>query len=150
MPFEDLLKQVAGTLERDGRVQAVFGEAMKLEHHTIVPVAVITGGGGAGGAQGAPDAGFSGGMGLGLNVRPVGFIYENGDDVLFTPIHLDTRDRPLWAEAAFGVRRAIDLASSVLAQFMHRKAGNEMAPVAVAPPQAVAGDPPEEEVTSPS
>ena len=48
MPFEDMVKQVALTLERDGSVQAVFGQSIELEHHTIVPVAVVTGGGGGG------------------------------------------------------------------------------------------------------
>lgn len=141
MAFEELVKQVAVSLERDGRVQAVFGEAMKLEHHTIVPVAVVTGGAGAGGTQGASDSSFAGGAGLGLNVRPVGFIYEHGDDVLFTPIHLDVRNRPLWTEAAIGLRKAFDLAGSVVAQFMHR--------VPPRPSPTVVMDEPNE-VTSPS
>ena len=143
MPYEDLVKQMGVTLERDGSVQAVFGEAMKLEHHTIVPVAVVTGGGGAGGTQGANSAG---GMGLALNVRPVGFIYESGDEVLFTPIHLDGRNRPLWSEAAFGVRRAIDLASEVITQFVHGKTKRPPAQVI----HAVHGADAPDDVTSPS
>jgi uncharacterized spore protein YtfJ len=130
--------------ERDGNVQAVFGEAIKLEHHTIIPVAVVAGGGGAGGTQGEQSV-SAGGMGLGLNVRPVGFIYESGDQVLFTPIHLDGRNRPLWSEAAFGVRRAIDLASAVITQFMQRK--TKRAPATVI--HAVPGESPDE-VNSPS
>lgn len=141
MAFEDLVKQVAVSLEHDGRVQAVFGEAMKLEHHTIVPVAVVSGAGGAGGTQSAANSSFAGGGGLGLNVRPVGFIYEHGDEVLFTPIHLDGRNRPLWTEAAFGLRRAIDLASSLATQFMHRVTPRASSAVVVDEPN---------EVTSPS
>ena len=142
MPYEDLVKQMGVALERDGNVQAVFGEAVKLEHHTIIPVAVVAGGGGAGGTQGDLSAG---GMGMALNVRPVGFIYESGDEVLFTPIHLDGRNRPLWSEAAFGVRRAIDLASSVITQFVHGKAKRAPAQVIHAVPEDGAT-----EVTSPS
>lgn len=152
MALEDLMKQVAGTFERDGSsVHTVFGDAMKLEHHTIVPVAVVTGGGGAGGAGGAQGEAtpFAGGMGLALNVRPVGFIYESGDEVLFTPIHLDVRDRPLWTEAAFGVRRAIDLATSVVAQLMHRPPAKRSAPVVMHPVVDPPGDD-ASEVTSPS
>jgi uncharacterized spore protein YtfJ len=145
MPFEDMVKQVAVTLERDGSVQAVFGQSIELQHHTIVPVAVVTGGGGGGGSQGTGDGSYAGGMGIGLNVRPVGFIYEQGDDVVFTPIHVDGRtNRPLWTEAAFGVRRAIDLATAVVTQFMHRQATK--IPVRTRP----AAGTQDEEVTSPS
>lgn len=145
MPFEDMVKQVALTLERDGSVQAVFGQSIELQHHTIVPVAVVTGGGGGGGSQGAENGGYAGGMGIGLNVRPVGFIYEQGDDVVFTPIHVDGRtNRPLWTEAAFGVRRAIDLATAVVTQFMHRQATK--IPVRTRPAPGTQ----DEEVTSPS
>lgn len=114
MAFDEMMKQVAVTLERDGSVRAVFGEAIKLEHHTIVPVAVVSGGGGAGGSQGEQSAG---GAGIALNVRPVGFISEHGDEVTFTPIHLEGPNKALLTEAALGVRKAIDLASSVIAQF---------------------------------
>ncbi len=121
MAFEDIVEEVAAALERDGSVRAVFGEAVKLEHHTIVPVAVVTGGGGAGGTQGEYETSFSGGMGLGLNVRPVGFIHETAQGVVFTPIHLDVRNKPVWTEAAIGVRKAVDLAASFVDQFVHRK-----------------------------
>lgn len=116
MAFDEMMKQVALTLERDGSVRAVFGEAIKLEHHTIVPVAVVSGGGGAGGSQGEQAAG---GAGIAVNVRPVGFISEHGDEVTFTPIHLEGQNRALRTEAALGVRRAIDLASAVIAQLTH-------------------------------
>lgn len=139
MPFEDLMDQLALTLERDGSVQAVFGEPIKLEQHTIVPVAVVTGGAGAGGSQGADAGGFAGGAGFGLNVRPVGFIHESGENVIFTPIHLDVRNKPVLTEAAFGVRRAVELASSVVAQFVQRRARK-------IPIRVIA----EEEVSSPS
>ena len=141
MDIEDLVKQVAVTLERDGSAHAVFGESIKLEHHTIVPVAVVTGGGGGGGSQGATNGAFAGGAGIGLTVRPVGFIYESGEEVVFTPIHVDARNKPaVLTEAAFGVRRAIDLVTSVVTQFVHRKATKI--------PVTVQGD--AEEVTSPS
>lgn len=146
MAMEDLVTQIANTLEKDGRVQAVFGEALKLEHHTIVPVAVVSGGGGAGGAQGTVGTGFSGGAGLGLQVRPVGFIHEQGTDVVFTPIHLDVRNQPLWTEAAVGVRKAIDLVGGLVAQFMQRRAAAKPVEVVVPPPQNVI----DEEVTAPS
>lgn len=145
MAIEDLVAQVATTLERDGRVQAVFGEALKLEHHTIVPVAVVSGGGGAGGAQASPRTGFSGGAGLGLQVRPVGFIHESGEDVVFTPIHLDVPNKPLWTEAAVGVRKAIDLVNGIVTQFVHRRAAAKPVEVPISSVDSTA-----EEVGAPS
>lgn len=122
MAFEEVVKQVAGTIQPDGRVRTVFGEAVKLEHHTIVPVASVMGAGGVGGAErlGA-ERPFSGGVGLGVDVRPVGYIYEQGDDVVFAPIHVDVRNRPLWSEAAFGLRRAVELATSVVTAFLGKR-----------------------------
>ena len=55
---------------------------------------------------------------MGLNVRPVGFIYESGDQVIFTPIHVDERRRSVFTEAANGVRRVFDLVFSVVTQFV--------------------------------
>lgn len=112
MPIEDLVKQVAVTLERDGGAQAVFGPSIELAHHVIVPVAVVSGGAAGAGSQ------ASGGLGLGLNVRPVGFIHESGDHVVFTPIHVDDAKRSVFTEAAHGLRRAIDLAFSLVTQFV--------------------------------
>jgi uncharacterized spore protein YtfJ len=122
MAFDDMMKQVAMTLERDASVRAVFGDAIKLEHHTIVPVAVVSGGGGAGGTQGDPTVSFAGGGGLALTVKPVGFISEHGDEVHFTPIHLEGPDQGLLSGATAGVRKAIDLATEVLAQALRRRA----------------------------
>lgn len=121
MAFDEMMKQVAMTLERDASVRAVFGEAIKLEHHTIVPVAVVSGGGGAGGTQGEPTVSFAGGGGLALTVKPVGFISEHGDDVHFTPIHLEGPDEGVLSGATAGLRKAIDLATEVLAQALRRR-----------------------------
>lgn len=121
MAFDDMMKQVAMTLERDASVRAVFGEAIKLEHHTIVPVAVVSGGGGAGGTQGDPTVSFAGGGGLALTVKPVGFISEHGDDVHFTPIHLEGPGQGVLSGATAGFRKAIELATEVLAQALRRR-----------------------------
>lgn len=140
MAIEELVKQVAVTLERDVSSQAVFGPAFELEHHKIVPVAVVAGGAGGGGAS--PGGG---GLGFGVNVRPVGFIHETGDHVVFTPIHVEPAYRSAGAEAAaFGLRKAIELFASFLLHFQQRRAP---APL-VAPRASEPLEP--DEVTSPS
>lgn len=133
MAFEEVVKQVTGTIQPDGRVKTVFGEALKLEHHTIVPVAAVMGAGGVGGAERfGTERPFSGGVGVGLDVRPVGYIYEHGDDVVFAPIHVDVRNRPLWSEAAFGLRRAVELATTVVTAFVAKRLAQKPAAVVVA------------------
>lgn len=120
MEIQDVIKQVAATFERDASSQAVFGPAIELEHHKVVPVAVVASGGGGG----MTEKGLGGGMGFGVNVRPVGFIHETGDHVVFTPIHVDPQYRSARAEvASFGLRRVIDLFASFMTAFMQRRSG---------------------------
>lgn len=139
MAIEELVKQVAATFERDGSSQAIFGPAFELEHHKIIPVAVVLGGAGGGGAEGG-----GGGVGFAVNVRPVGFIHESGEHVVFTPIHVDPRYRSASSEvAAFGLRRAIELFSSFLTHFQQRRTAKRFSPRPSAPLDA-------SEVTSPS
>ncbi len=119
MAFEDVVKQLTETFEKEGNAKAVFGEPMKLESKVVIPVAVVgIGGGGALGS--APESSklmkaiFSGGGGGGINVRPVGFIHEKDGEVIFTPIHLDVRGKPFLNEASHGLGRAIDAISDVM------------------------------------
>lgn len=118
MEIQDVIKEVAATFERDASSQAVFGPAIELEHHKVVPVAVVASGAGGG----LSEKGSAGGMGFGVNVRPVGFIHEAGDHVIFTPIHVDPQYRSARAEvASFGLRRLIDLFASFMTAFMQRR-----------------------------
>jgi uncharacterized spore protein YtfJ len=125
MALEDVVKQIAETLEREGNARAVFGEPMKLETKTLIPVAVI-GLGGGGALGGAPDSSkvmkaiFSGGGGGGFNVRPVGFIHERDGEVVYTPIHIDVRNKPFLNEASSGLGRAIDAVSGVMTGYATR------------------------------
>lgn len=138
MAIEEVVKQVAATFERDASSRAVFGPAYELEHHKIIPVAVVAGGGG--GAMSEKE-GAGGGLGFAVNVRPVGFIHEAGEHVIFTPIHIDPQFRSAKAEvAALGLRRAIDLFASFLNAFTQRRNGR-------LPPRADFGS---SEVASPS
>ena len=100
-----VVHDITTTLEHEGNVHAVFGEPMKLDTRTVIPVATITMGGGAGGirAFGAavdtirrwfsrkpihvtPGRTFVGGGGGGIDIRPVGFMVEENGHVVFTPI----------------------------------------------------------------
>ena len=105
----EFAREIAGLLETEGNVKAVFGEPVKLESRVIIPVAAITvnlgGGIGFGGTtgllkkvQGVVEAaaqalpgpfGAGGGGGLEIQVRPVGFIHEGPEGAIFSPIPRD-------------------------------------------------------------
>lgn len=125
MAYEDLMKQITETFEREGNVRAVFAEPVKLETKTVIPVAAISLGGGAGGVSPAVEsklakAIFGGGGGAAIQVQPVGFIHERDGEVVFTPIHVDVKGKPFLTEASAGLGRAIDTVSATLSDFAHR------------------------------
>jgi uncharacterized spore protein YtfJ len=117
--MEEIVKQVAESVEKEANARAVFGQAVKLERHTVIPVASVNLGGGGGGAMPGPRtpalvrALRGGGAGMGLNVRPVGFIHEREGEVVFTPIHVDVANRPWLSELASGLGRSFDVLTSL-------------------------------------
>jgi uncharacterized spore protein YtfJ len=92
-------------LEAEGNVKAIFGQPIRLENHTVIPVAAVEiaigAGGGVGHGPNLPPSiqaaiqlakkilpggwGAGGGGGRSVRIRPVGFIYEK-DGVAFVPI----------------------------------------------------------------
>ncbi len=109
-----VVRDVTTALEREANVRAVFGEPIRLETKTVIPVATIGLGGGGGGVRSlgaavesvrrwispktvhtAPSRTLAGGGGAGFNVRPVGFLHEEDGRVVFTPI--DDLPRPAHA-----------------------------------------------------
>lgn len=97
---QELVRQVAETIQKEASVRAVFGEPIKLDQHTIVPVAIVHiafGGGGAGTSGVKSEVvgkmlGFGGGGGLDVSSVPLGFITEKDGDVVFRSIALADGD----------------------------------------------------------
>ena len=96
--FEDIAHQVAETIQKEANVRAVFGEPQKLDNKTLIPVAKVAVSGGAGGG-GATTKGkddkrkflpLGGGGGLSIEVTPLGFICERGDDIVFNSLEPDS------------------------------------------------------------
>ena len=119
MAFDEMLRQVAEMLEKEGNARTVFGEPVKLDTKTIIPVAQVQFGGGGGGMsppvkEGAQAPVFGGGGGGGFTVQPVGFIHEEDGEVVFTAIHVDVKNKPFLTEAAQGLGRAIDTVTTVV------------------------------------
>jgi len=107
-----LAHEIATTLEREGNVRAVFGDPVKLETRTVIPVASIAMGAGAGGVRAfgaaihavrrwfskrpldvTPSRTLLGGGGGGLDVRPVGYLSEVDGRVVFTRIEDPRKER---------------------------------------------------------
>ncbi len=58
----------------------VFGDPFRVDDVTIVPVAIVRGGGGGGGRNGD-----KGGVGFGVNARPAGVYVVEAGDVRWRP-----------------------------------------------------------------
>ena len=65
--------------------QQVFGEPVRKDGLTVIPVARVSGGGGGGGAKGFPETAAPGGAGVALDARPAGAFVIKGDDVTWMP-----------------------------------------------------------------
>ena len=112
MSFEEIVRQVAETIQKEANARAVFGEPAKLDTKVVIPVASVViqiSGGGGGGTRkpGAEIARLFGGGGGGLNVTaaPVGFIHEKDGAVVFTRIDKpkpEEKGLPLVAERIMG------------------------------------------------
>jgi uncharacterized spore protein YtfJ len=109
--FAEIARSLAHAVEAEGNVRAVFGAPMKLDTHTIVPVATVKVGGGGGGVRSlgaavsalrelvrwrrstevAPSRSFAGGGGMGIDVRPIGYLVEEDGRVTFKPIDAERR-----------------------------------------------------------
>lgn len=80
MNVQEVLSQVRDTLA----VKRVFGDPYEKNGLTLIPVATISGGGGAG--EGQDDAGHpSGGGGFGVGGRAMGAYVVKGDTVRWLP-----------------------------------------------------------------
>lgn len=108
MSIEHLIQQITQLVEERATVRTVFGDPIKLDKHTIVPVAkvLLAGGGGGGGREGEKGEGEEplaaasatneaaqpravergGGGGGTFSVTPLGFIHERNGEVVFTAI----------------------------------------------------------------
>jgi uncharacterized spore protein YtfJ len=103
-PLERIVGELRHAIETEGNVRTLFGEPMKLDEHTVIPVMTLEIGFGGGGGigvgkllRGAIDLakrvlpgswGAGGGGGLSIRLRPAGFIRDDKDGPRFVPIAL--------------------------------------------------------------
>lgn len=86
----DPMKNVMEPWRETFTARRVFGDSIEKDGLTVIPVAMVAGGGGAGSAPaGRGDAAEGGAGGFGGIARPVGVFVVRGDDVAWRPA-LDT------------------------------------------------------------
>lgn len=82
MGVEDIIKEVAGELERMVNTKTVVGEPITAFGKTIIPVSRISMGFGSGGGEAKKEgeSGYGGGGGAGAKIEPVAFIVISEDE----------------------------------------------------------------------
>ena len=99
MNLEAIATQLTQVIQKEANIKAIFGEPMKLDEHTIIPVArvkITLGGGGGSGTGPTPTPGktdevgiagaSAGGGGLDIDVQPLGFIRDGAEGATFIAI----------------------------------------------------------------
>jgi len=69
------------------KTEAVVGDPITVGEVTILPIAKVTFGFGAGGEDLEKSKGFGGGSGGGATITPMGFLVVKNGDVSIIPIH---------------------------------------------------------------
>lgn len=98
--IQEIINSITERIKATARIETVYGEPRVIDDKTIIPVAKVSYGFGAGGGEGpeaaepgqeaqAQKGGFGGGGGAGVSAEPVGFLVISGDQVRFMPV----RDR---------------------------------------------------------
>ncbi len=94
MAVQDMLKSVSDNIGQTATVNTVFGEPKVLDHRALIPIALVTGGFGAGGGegkrpadeQGRQEEGSGGGGGGGFVVRPLAVLEVADGQTRLIPI----------------------------------------------------------------
>lgn len=90
LDIHNILREVSENIEKTANVKTVFGDPIKFENHTIIPVATVSVSGGGGGgfgkeAKGKKPKGIGGGAGLHIESKPVGYIEITEQGAKFVP-----------------------------------------------------------------
>ena len=84
MAVEQIIKEVAGELERIVSTKTVVGDSVIAAGKTIIPVTKVTFGFGCGGGEGTENkgnVGSGGGGGAGAKIEPIAFIVISDEEV---------------------------------------------------------------------
>ena len=94
MSVDDILKSIAERIKTTARIETIYGEPREISGRTIIPIAKVGYGFGAGSGeekgelteQGEPKTAGGGGGGGGVSVEPVGFLVSSDEEMKFLPV----------------------------------------------------------------
>ena len=84
MSISEMVQKLADDLQNYASTEAIFGEPIKLNKATVVPVCKMSvgyGGGGGTGEESGEAKGSGGGVGGGVKIEPAALIVENEGEV---------------------------------------------------------------------
>lgn len=87
MSFQNFIDTLLEKMKTTIKTESVVGEPIKVGNVTILPIAKITFGFGAGGEDIEKNKGFGGGSGGGATITPIGFLIIKDNDVSLIPMH---------------------------------------------------------------
>lgn len=87
MSFSNFIDTLLEKMKTSIKTESVIGDPITVGEVTIVPIAKVTFGFGAGGEDLEKTNGFGGGSGGGATITPIGFIVVKGADVSLIPMH---------------------------------------------------------------
>lgn len=98
MKIKEIIHQLADKFSKDAHVKSVYGDPVKLQGKTIIPIARIAYGLGAGGSQGGDETteGSAGGGGGGMTAQPIGVLEVCEEQTRFVAIN-DWQQKLKWA-----------------------------------------------------
>lgn len=96
MKIKEVIQQLSDKFSKDAHVKSVYGDPVKLQGKTIIPIARIAYGLGAGGSQLGDETGdAAGGGGGGMTAQPIGVLEVSEEQTRFVAIN-DWQQKLKW------------------------------------------------------
>lgn len=87
MSFQNFIDTLLEKMKTTIKTESVVGDPITVGDITIVPIAKVTFGFGAGGEDLDKNKGFGGGSGGGATITPIGFLIVKNGEVSLVPVH---------------------------------------------------------------
>lgn len=87
MSFQNFIDTLLEKMKTTIKTESVVGDPIAVGDITILPIAKVTFGFGAGGEDLDKNKGFGGGSGGGATITPIGFLIVKNGEVNLVPVH---------------------------------------------------------------
>ena len=121
MSVEEVVKSLMEGFKATADVKTVYGEPMTFFSKTLIPIARVGYGLGAGEGK-SPDGGSGGGAGGGGGTEPVGFLLVTEEEARFIPLKVkEARAQPPVAAMIVPMAVSAAIMASVIASRLRRR-----------------------------